>query len=53
LIRNRADVRARQSECDEVESAIENIRPPPSSYRDPFEEAVLTRLEELVGDHEV
>ena len=46
--RNRADVRARQSECDEVESAIENM-PPPSSYGDAFGEAVFERLKDLVG----
>ena len=50
--RNRADVRARQSECDEADQIVENLEPPPSGYRDDFGEAVFERLQKLVGTGE-
>jgi hypothetical protein len=43
--RNKQDIRLRQEECDEAEAVFENIKPPPSSYRDEFGEAVLERLQ--------
>jgi hypothetical protein len=46
---NHGDTMVRQAESDEAESAYENAQPPPSGYRDELGEAVVSRLEDLLG----
>jgi hypothetical protein len=50
---NRADTAERQAESDEAEAMFENAKAPPSGYRDEHGEAVVSRLEELLGVGEV
>jgi hypothetical protein len=50
---NRADTVERQAESDEAEAVYENAKAPPSGYRDEHGEAVVSRLEELLGVGEV
>jgi hypothetical protein len=46
---NRADTAERQAESDEAEAVYENAKTPASGYRDELGEAVVSRLEDLLG----
>jgi hypothetical protein len=46
---NREDIRLHQSESDEAEAVVEGAKTPTGGYRDAHGEAVLDRLEVLLG----
>jgi hypothetical protein len=49
---NRADTAERQAESDEAEAVCENALRPTGTHVDGLGEAVVSRLEEMVGDGE-